>query len=196
MIEQYLFYTIYFLFFISFMIIVIFWNSRLHANPKFRVLLNVLTALTIIFTTLAIIIQLYAFTASQTNAQITNYETLFNILIVDTMHYFEQNPKMNYFYNQMFEPLHYNKNQVIHNRNYPEEQQITFSILQNLSSLIYYLENDITLTEFSKTAIQSKLFSFSRAIIRSPIFIENYNNLAPTLLTPFFKKYFKQNFNV
>ena len=67
---------------VAFMIIVIFWNSRLHANPKFRVLLNVLSALTIIFTTLAIIIQLYAFTASQTNAQITNYETLFNILIV------------------------------------------------------------------------------------------------------------------
>ena len=196
MIEQYLFYTIYFLFFVSFIIIIIFWNSRLHENPKFRVLLNVLTSLTIFFTTLAIIIQLYSFATSQTNAQITNYETLFNILIVDTMKYFEENPKMNYFYNQMFEPLHYDKNDEIHNRNYPQEQQITLSILQNLSSLIYYLENDITLTEFSKTAIQSKLFSFSRAIIRSPIFIENYNNLAPTLLTPFFKKYFKQNFNV
>ena len=196
MIEQYLFYTIYFLFFVSFIIIIIFWNSRLHENPKFRVLLNVLTSLTIFFTTLAIIIQLYSFATSQTNAQITNYETLFNILIVDTMKYFEENPKMNYFYNQMFEPLHYNKNAEIHTRNYPQEQQITLSILQNLSSLIYYLKNDSTLTEFSKTAIQSKLFIFSRAIVRSPIFIENYNNLAPTLLTPFFKKYFKQNFNV
>ena len=50
MIEQYLFYTIYFLFFVSFIIIIIFWNSSLHANPKFRVLLNVVTSLTIFFT--------------------------------------------------------------------------------------------------------------------------------------------------
>ena len=66
----------------------------------------------------------------------------------------------------------------------------------DLKEELYYLKNDSTLTEFSKTAIQSKLFIFSRAIVRSPIFIENYNNLAPTLLTPFFKTYFKQNFNV
>ena len=196
MIDLFLFYTVYFLFGLSIIFIIIFWNSTLHENHKFIILLNVVTALTIFFTTLAIVIQLYSFTSSQVDDQITNYETLFNILIVDTMKYFEENPKMNYFYNQMFEPLHYNKNQVIHNRNYPEEQQITFSILQNLSSLFYYLENDMTLTEFSKTAIKSKLFKFTRAIIRSPIFIENYNNLAPTLLTPFFKTYFKQNFNV
>ena len=92
--------------------------------------------------------------------------------VCHTQDHFEQNPKMNYFYNQMFEPLHYDKNDEIHNRNYPQEQQITLSILQNLSSLIYYLESDMTLNEFSKTAIKSKLFKFSRAIVRSPIFIE------------------------
>ena len=47
-----------------------------------------------------------------------------------TLTYFENNPKMTYFYNQIFRSLGYNPTTSDHNRNYATEQQVVHFILQ------------------------------------------------------------------
>ena len=72
-----IYYIVYCLFIISIVIIVLVWHSNLHRSAKYRSLLNLITALTILFTSFAIIIQLYTFNATQSDTEIQFYETLF-----------------------------------------------------------------------------------------------------------------------
>ena len=97
-----LYYFIYFLFGISIISVVIVWNSNLHKNPKFTTLLSLLTALTIFFSSFAIIIQLYTFHAEQLDAEVKIYDKMFTKLFEDSISFFEKNPKMNYLYNEIF----------------------------------------------------------------------------------------------
>ena len=190
-----IYYFIFFIFIITFVIILLVWNSNIHKNPKYRSLLNLLAALTIIF---AIILQVYTFDASQTDDQIKIYEQMFNDLFEATTTYFEGNPKMNYYYSQMFHPLNYNPKEDIQNqRQYTEEQQITNLILQKLASVIYFLENDKTLTREESSEIKEKLDRFISNIISSPIFLENYkNNIKKHFVSLILSNYMQQHFNI
>ena len=193
-----IYYFIFFIFIITFVIILLVWNSNIHKNPKYRSLLNLLAALTIMFSSFAIILQVYTFDASQTDDQIKIYEQMFNDLFEATTTYFEGNPKMNYYYSQMFHPLNYNPKEDIQNqRQYTEEQQITNLILQKLASVIYFLENDKTLTPEESSEIKEKLDRFISNIISSPIFLENYkNNIKKHFVSLILSNYMQQHFNI
>lgn len=193
MIEMY--YLVFFLFFISLLICILIWNSNLHKSLKYQQFLQLLAALTILFTSFAIIIQLYTFNVSQADTEVQIYETMFNDLIGDTLTYFEKNPKMNYYYNSMFKPLYYQKNKV-KKRYYPEEQQITHSMLQKLGSIIYYLQTEQTLDNKTKVDIETKIELFFKNVINSPIFMENYNNIKNRLFSESVKNYLQNKFNI
>ena len=193
-----IYYFIFFIFIITFVIILLVWTSNIHKNPKYRSLLNLLAALTIMFSSFAIILQVYTFDASQTDDQIKIYEQMFNDLFEATTTYFEGNPKMNYYYSQMFHPLNYNPKEDIQNqRQYTEEQQITNLILQKLASIIYFLENDKTLTPEESSEIKEKLDRFISNIISSPIFLENYKkNIKKHFVSLILSNYLQQHFNI
>lgn len=193
-----IYYYIFFIFIIAVVIILLVWNSNIHTNPKYRSLLSLLSALTIMFSSFAIILQVYTFNASQTDDQIKIYEDMFDDLFEATTTYFEANPKMNYYYNEMFHPLNYDpKENSQFERQYTEEQQITNSILQKIASIIYFLDDDKTLTPKESFAIKEKLDRFIRNIIKSPIFLENYKNNIKTHFDSFtLRDYMKQHFNI
>jgi len=75
-----IYYFIFFIFIIAVVIILLVWNSNIHKNPKYRSLLSLLGALTIMFSSFAIILQVYTFNASQTDDQIKIYEQMFDDL--------------------------------------------------------------------------------------------------------------------
>lgn len=191
-----IYYFVYLIFIISILAVIFVWNSNLYKNPKFGTILNLITALTILFTSFAIIIQLYTFSVTQSDTEITLYETLFDKLIGETIQFFEHDPKMNYFYNQMFKPLNYNPSQTIHNRNYTKEQQIVHFILQKTASIVYLLNNDTVMSYEDKKHISNKLAFFYKSMIRSPIFIENYNNIKPQIFNTELKRYLQLHFNI
>jgi hypothetical protein len=184
-----------FLFTLCIVICTLIWNSKLHTNPKFTTLISLITALTIFFTSFSIIIQLYTFNIQQTNEESKIYDTMFTNLYHDSINYFETNPKMNYYYDEIFRPLHYIYKPA-NERYYTEEQQVTRLILQNLSELIYYFNNDTTLIEADKLIIGTKINRFVGYLVRSPIFVENYKHLKKTLLYPSLKKYIQTNFHI
>ena len=77
-----------------------------------------------------------------------------------------------------------------------EEQQVTSSILQKIASIIYFVENDKTLTQQDKDEITDKLDQFITSMVKSPIFLENYNNLRKTFISITLKNYMKEHFNI
>jgi DNA-binding transcriptional regulator YhcF (GntR family) len=190
-----IYYYVFLLFLISIIVIFAVWNSNIHQNAKYRSLLNLLTALSILFSSFAIVVQVYTFNASQKDSQIQIYEQMFDDLFESITSYFEANPKMNYYYDQMFRPLNY-KQAPVGQRLYTEEQQVTTSILQKIASIIYFVENDTTLSQNDADVIQDKLDKFITNMVDSPIFIENYNNVRANFVSTQLGKYMKQHFKL
>lgn len=191
-----IYYIVFLLFIISILVVFGVWNSNIHKNPKYRSLLNLLTALTILFSSFAIILQIYTFNASQTDDLIKINEQMFDDLFEAITTYFETNPKMNYYYSEMFRPLNYNETTPTENRLYTEERQITSSILQKIASIVYFLENDKSLTSEQKSDIEGKLNKFITNMVNSPIFVENYNNIKMNFVSPSLLKYMQRHFNI
>lgn len=190
-----IYYYVFLLFLISIIVIFAVWNSNIHQNAKYRSLLNLLTALSILFSSFAIVVQVYTFNASQTDSQIQIYEQMFDDLFESITSYFEANPKMNYYYDQMFRPLNY-KQAPVGQRLYTEEQQVTTSILQKIASIVYFVETDKTLSQNDADVIQDKLDKFITNMVDSPIFIENYNNVRANFVSTQLGKYMKQHFKL
>lgn len=191
-----LYYFVYFIFAMSILVIFFVWHSNLHKDPRFATLLQLVTALTILFTVFAIIIQLFTFNSTQVDTEITLYGTLFDDLMGGTITYFENNPKMTYFYNQMFRPLGYNPNTPVHNRNYANEQQVVHFILQKTDSIIYLLNNDTIMETTNRVNIQNKLNFFYDNFIRSPIFMENYRKIKPQIADLAVTHYLELHYNI
>ena len=190
-----IYYYVFLLFLISIIVIFTVWNSNRHQNAKYRSLLNLLTALSILFSSFAIVVQVYTFNASQKDSQIQIYEQMFDDLFESITTYFETNPKMNYYYDQMFRPLNY-KQTAVGQRMYTEEQQVTTSILQKIASIVYFIETDKTLSQNDADVIEEKLDKFISNMIDSPIFIENYNNVKANFVSTQLGKYMKQHFKL
>lgn len=190
-----IYYYVFLLFFISIIVIIAVLNSNIHQNPKYKSLLNLLTALSILFSSFAIVVQVYTFNASQKDSQIQIYEQMFDDLFESITTYFESNPKMNYYYDQMFHPLNY-KQTAVGQRMYTEEQQVTNSILQKIASIIYFVENDTTLSQNDADVIEQKLDKFIANMVQSPIFIENYNNVKSNFVSTQLGNYLKQHFKL
>jgi hypothetical protein len=96
----------------------------------------------------------------------------------------------------MFRPLNYNETTTTENRLYTEEQQVTTSILQKIASIVYFLENDKTLSPSESNDIEEKLNKFITNMIKSPIFVENYNNIKINFVSESLSNYMQQHFNI
>ena len=190
-----IYYYVFLLFLISIIVIIAVWNSNIHQNAKYRSLLNLLTALSILFSSFAIVVQVYTFNASQKDSQIQIYEQMFDDLFESITSYFETNPKMNYYYDQMFRPLNY-KQTAVGQRMYTEEQQVTNSILQKIASIVYFVETDKTLSQNAANVIKEKLDKFITNMVQSPIFVENYNNVKTSFVSTELGNYMKMHFKL
>jgi DNA-binding transcriptional regulator YhcF (GntR family) len=190
-----IYYIIFLLFIIAILVIFSVWNSNIHKNPKYKSLLNLLTALTILFSSFAIILQVYTFNASQADSQIQIYEQMFDDLFAVISTYFETNPKLNYYYNEMFHPLNYNQSSI-EQRLYTEEMQVTTSILQKIASIVYFIENDKTLSPSESKDIEEKLDKLIRNMVNSHIFVENYKNIKLNFVSESLSNYMHKHYNI
>ena len=190
-----IYYIIFLLFIIANLVIFGVWNSNIHKNPKYRSLLSLLGALTIMFSSFAIILQVYTFNASQADSQIQIYEQMFDDLFAAISTYFETNPKLNYYYNEMFHPLNYNQSSI-EQRLYTEEMQVTTSILQKIASIVYFIENDKTLSPSESKDIEEKLDKLIRNMVNSHIFVENYQNIKLNFVSESLSNYMHKHYNI
>ena len=190
-------YTFYILSAVCLIIIIVFLiSNKLYKNPKFNILLNLLTALTFVFTSYAIIVQIHTLSATQTDAQVQFYQSIYSNLVDSTMTNFASHDDMTYFYDDIFHPLKYSrKSSKKYKRNYSKEQQLTYEITQNIADVLYYLssyEEHMTTTQSSE--VNAKLKLFTDALNQSQIFVENYNNIIP--YSVLVRNYFKKNYGI
>jgi hypothetical protein len=192
-----LYIIIYFLFAICAILAILFWFSNLHRNHKFRVLLNVLSSLTIIFTCFAILFQAYSFNRTESDSQINIYSAIFSSLINDTIHDFQGQPQLKYYYNEFFDihPQSGNLSLKGVKRDLIGEQQMTYLIISRVSDVIFYLLNQQSVSKIDKEATKQKLSGFIKRLKGSPIFMTNYNKLKPDLST-IVTDYLQKNYNM
>ena len=174
---------------------ILFWFSNLHRNHKFRVLLSVLSSLTIIFTCFAILFQAYSFNRTESDSQINIYSAIFSSLINDTIHDFQSQPQLKYYYNEFFDihPQSGNLRLKGVKRDLIGEQQMTYLIISRMSDVIFYLLNQQSVSEIDREATKQKLGGFITRLKGSPIFMTNYNKLKPdlsTIVTDYLQKHY------
>jgi hypothetical protein len=174
-----------------------YWYSDWHKIHKFNVLLNLLTALTVIFTSLALLVQVFVFSRTEEDSQVTIYSTIFTNLINDTITDFQQYPQMNYYYNQIFNADPVTIKPV--KRNYILEQQLTYLIVSRISNVIFYLDNSSGLNDITraneKLAFEQKLDDFVAFLKKSPIFLQNYKKITP-IMSDYIKEYIQTKYNI
>jgi hypothetical protein len=190
-------FTFYILSVLCIIIIIVFLISKsLYKNPKFNILLNLLTALTFVFTSYAIIVQIHTLGVTQTDAQIQFYQSIYSNLIDSTMANFANHVDMTYYYDDIFHPLKYSRNSSTkYKRNYSKEQQITYEITQNIANVLYYLSSyGEHMTIIQSKEVNAKLKLFTDALKQSDIFVENYNNIIP--YSVLVRNYFKRNYGI
>lgn len=190
-----LWYTVYFLFAITIISCIIVWNSSIHKDPRFTTILSLLTALTIFFTSFAIIIQLYTFHAQQTDSEIQIYDQMFQQLFEDSIGNFQKQPKLNYYNNEIFKPIGYKYSQPSE-RLYMEEQQITHLILRDMAAILYYIQNDKSMSQADLMVVKYKFNRFLEDLISSPTFLENYKKIKPTIYSIELRNYIQRKFNI
>jgi gamma-glutamyl phosphate reductase len=171
-------------------------SKTLYKNSKFNILLNLLTALTFVFTSYAIIVQINTLDATQTDAQIQFYQNIYSKLIDNTMTTFSSQKNMTYFYDDIFHPLNYTrKSSSEYKRNYSAEQQITYEIIQDIADVLYFINSyGGRMSEYQSHEVMVKLKIFTDSLTQSEIFVENYKNVDPYSIMV--RNYFKTKYNM
>jgi hypothetical protein len=194
--SNYLYYLSYFLYFIVIILLTItYWKTHLGEDAKFQTFIQVLMAATIIMTVYSVYLQQVTFRETSRFNQLNNFDNDFKALFDDTLQFFIDNPKMNYYYEELF----YNKTiYEEEDRDKSLETQYTLIILSRVSNIIYsfyvygnkFLEKNERI-ELSEVTLKNILDSF----FGSKIFVENWEKYKKGLATPVTKQYIKENFN-
>jgi hypothetical protein len=141
-------------------------------------------------------VQIHTLSATQTDAQVQFYQSIYSNLVDSTMTNFANHEDMTYYYDDIFHPLKYSrKSSKKYKRNYSKEQQLTYEITQNIADVLYYLnsyEEHMTITQSNE--VNAKLKLFTDALKQSDIFVENYNNIIP--YSVLVRNYFKKNYGI
>ena len=132
---------------------------------------------------------------STTASEIQLYDQMIENLFQDSIGFFDNNPKMEYYYNEIFKPINY-KYSPPSTRYYAEEQQVTELTLRNLAALLYYIENDKAISPDDLSIIKYKFDKYIKDLVSSPTFRENYGHLKPNLFSLQLKNYFQKHFNL
>lgn len=183
------------LIFSCFLLSFLYWKTKLHKNPQFIVFINVVIALTIIFTTFSIILQINLFDQTQRNEQNNVCINLFYNLSSEVAR-FQSHTNLNYYYIDLMgaKPL----TKLPMNREKVLEQQITSSILARSSDIIYYI-NEIKRDAYLKELYEITKNRFNKLMSRfckSKIFLEHWITYKNTISSQITIDYMKTNFNV
>ena len=98
-----------------------FWRGTYYRNNKFKILLTLITTVTSIMFSSAIIIQVLNYNNQKANEEIDRYNSLSKVFLDDILETFMEHPEMNYYYDELVGVKTIDKNTK---RNYILENQI------------------------------------------------------------------------
>ena len=163
---------LFYVFIIMFSIFLqIFIQNKLYTQLKYQILIKVFIALGSFLTLFVIYLQINSHSEDIQNQTTTFYSTIMKGFFDDTLTLFSKNPKMKYFFDNL-----YNNKEIPHNINRDKmlEQIISFHILSQCANFALYFNYHINLDPYSETMTQQcyRVVRIMRNFLKSKIFRE------------------------
>lgn len=169
-----------------------FWLGDYYKKTKFKVLLSVITTVTSVLFSTAVIIQVLNFNHQNVNEEIDKYENLSKYFLDDNVQMFLEHPDMNYYYEELIGIKMIDENTV---RNIEKERQFSILIFSRMAKTAMYIN-----TTQDQTLVGPLSIWFKRAIdtyMKSPTLQHYWTTLyKPTLSGPASRLYMKTNYNL
>lgn len=169
-----------------------FWAGHYYRNNKFKTFLTLVTTITSILFSSAIIIQVFNYNHQRSAEEIEKYSELSKIFLDDTITLFIENPEMNYYYEDLLGIKMIDQNTK---RNIILENQISMLIFSRLAKFAVFIQqaDDPEITK----KIDNWLGHIARTFMKSDT-LKNYwiNEYKPKLSGPASRQYMKDNFNL
>lgn len=185
-----------------------FHHYKLYKDDKYRVYIKLFIASNVLFTIYIIYLQIQSNREETLNSNSVLYEKIMSKLFDDTLKIFRKNPKMKYFYDDLFNNngshsnshshmnSHVNMNMNAIQRDKMMEQNITYNIMSALAnySVFYYSHVDLDDYKDLVTHQRDRVLQIVTQFLKSDIFKENaakcLNEFAGVNLVKFFKDFF------
>ena len=197
-------FVFYVLFFVA--LLLSFHHYKLYKDDKYRTYIKLFIASNVLFTIYVIFIQIQRNREEILNSNTVFYEKIMSNLFDDTLKIFRKNPKMKYFYDDLFNNngshsnshshSHVNMNMNAIQRDKMMEQNITYNIMSALAnySVFYYSHVDLDDYKDLVTHQRDRVLQIVTQFLKSDIFKENaakcLNEFAGVNLVKFFKDFF------
>ena len=180
------------------LVIYYYWHSEIGTEEKFKTLISLFASVSIFFTIYSIYLENRKVLEETNSRSVVFYNNSFKDFLDDTIKFFIANPKMNYYYNDLFTNSgEYSERQ----RNKVLEGQVTILIMSRADAIIRYINefkmghkiNDYHYEDIY--VIEEKLKNILSSFFGSKIFVENWDKVKAGLNSKVALKYVKDNFN-
>jgi len=169
-----------------------FWRGTYYRNNKFKILLTLITTVTSIMFSSAIIIQVLNYNNQKANEEIDRYNSLSKVFLDDILETFMEHPEMNYYYDELVGVKTIDKNTK---RNYVLENQISMLIFSKLAKFAIFAQQ--THDKDISKKIENWMGHVADTFMKSPT-LKHYwiNEYKPKLSGPASRTYMEEHFNL
>ena len=169
-----------------------FWRGTYYRNNKFKILLTLITTVTSIMFSSAIIIQVLNYNNQKSNEEIDRYNSLSKVFLDDILETFMEHPEMNYYYDELVGVKTIDKNTK---RNYILENQISMLIFSKLAKFAIFAQE--TRDKKISEKIENWMGHVADTFMKSPT-LKYYwiNEYKPKLSGPASRTYMEKHFNL
>ena len=169
-----------------------FWVGHYYKNNKFKTFLTLVTTITSILFSSAIVIQVFNYNHQRSSEEIQKYSDLSKIFLDDTINIFIENPEMNYYYEDLLGIKMIDQNTK---RNIILENQISMLIFSRLAKFAIFIqqEDDPDITKKIDDWLGHIAATFMKSDTLKSYWINEYK---PKLSGPASRQYMKKNFNL
>ena len=197
-------FVFYVLFFVA--LLLSFHHYKLYKGDKYRTYIKLFIASNVLFTIYVIFIQIQRNREEILNSNTVFYEKIMSNLFDDTLKIFRKNPKMKYFYDDLFNNSNSSSNSNSHmnhhvnmnpvQRDRMMEQNITYTIMSALANYSVFYYSHVDVDDYKELVInqRDRVLQIVTQFLKSDIFKENaakyLNDFAGVNLIIFFKEFF------
>jgi len=169
-----------------------FWRGNYYRNNKFKIFLTLITTVTSIMFSSAIIIQVLNYNNQKANEEIDRYNSLSKVFLDDILETFMEHPEMNYYYDELVGVKTIDKNTK---RNYVLENQISMLIFSKLAKFAIFAQQ--THDKDISKKIENWMGHVADTFMKSPT-LKHYwiNEYKPKLSGPASRTYMEEHFNL
>jgi hypothetical protein len=170
-----------------------YFKTKLGQDLNFVALINIYIALCTVVTIYSIYLSTKINYANVINTQLSNINPLFENITEYISQFFTSNTNMNYYYNELFNGMT-NKDESI--RNIILEEIISNNILIKIDAIINYIDSYKISngTNFQLIIMEKKLSKLLDKLMKSNIFIENWNKFKDVFALEWTKTYILINY--